>query len=150
MPCHCEKKNSQFVGKYVGKYRRTIIDSSAEPSQTTECGILKMEITQPDPCNKCAHLITLSYVPCDATGDYEEQPIAIFGPLNAEDSIHAVDLEIDDDNNSASVTNHQIRLLGEHKLEHTLSTKSVNGSQIWTTECNKVKRVKDEPKCGCH
>lgn len=149
MPCNCKKQKSEFVGKYTGKYKRTIIDASSDPNQSTECGTLTLEITQPDSCNKCAHLMILSYTPYNATGDFEEAPIALLGPLNAEGSIYAIDIQVNETTSSSVF--HQFRLIDDCKLEHTLSNKGIisNLSPIWITECNKLKKVKEESKCSC-
>jgi hypothetical protein len=176
MPCH--KHNSEFVGNFTGKYNRTKLSlaklnsefvqvlKDATPTQTHECGKLDIEITQPDPCNKCAHLIVLKYTPYDAAMDYVPTPISLLGTLDCDGNITA----------AGSVQNEFFSFFGggslldgtsihkfcikDCKLEHTVTRNysNLNGSaedpntlmnQYWTAECNHLKKYKKEYDCPC-
>ena len=180
MSCKCLKKKSKFVGTYNGTFNRTqIVSSSLIPAQDTpsptpsptptstyECGKLNIEITQPDPCNKCVHLIVLSYTPNDAVTNFVPIPISLLGTLDCDGNITA----------AGSVSNEAALFslsflffdgtvihkfcIKECNLEHTVSrnysngtedpeTKVIDFNQYWSSECNSLKKYKKKPECNC-
>jgi len=170
MPCH--KHNSEFVGTFSGKYNRTKLSlvrlnsniepvTTATPTQTHECGKLDIEITQPDPCNKCAHLIVLKYTPYDAAMDYVPTPVSLLGTLDCDGNITAagsVKNELFFDGNLLDGTSIHKFCIKDCKLEHTVTRNYSNLSgpiedetvnQFWTSECNHLKKYKKEYDCPC-
>ena len=170
MPCH--KHNSEFVGTFSGKYNRTKLSlvrlnsniepvTTATPTQTHECGKLDIEITQPDPCNKCDHLIVLKYTPYDAAMDYVPTPVSLLGTLDCDGNITAagsVKNELFFDGNLLDGTSIHKFCIKDCKLEHTVTRNYSNLSgpiedetvnQFWTSECNHLKKYKKEYDCPC-
>ena len=172
MPCN--KHNSEFVGTFSGKYNRTKLSlakinvdgesvQGATPIQTHECGKLNIEITQPDPCNKCAHLIVLKYTPYDAAMDYVPTPISLLGTLDCDGNITAagsVQNEVFFAGSLLDGTSIHKFCIKDCKLEHTVTRNysNLSGSidddnttmnQFWTSECNSLKKYKKEYDCPC-
>ena len=139
---------SEWIGTYKGNYNRTVISTLSDNSYDHECGHLKLEISQPDKCNKCAYLIVLTYTPYGATSALE--PIALLGALDSEGHIHASGTPPLDGMGTVS---HKF-ILNDCKLEHVLSSKYNGVVQdeaftVWVSECDHLKRYKEKQECPC-